>query len=146
MAEKNRFNGRFNDTAFAGDAISAEVGRLTVTATIVHDVDSHIDDDDTHNSDQGVTGCTDAQQQKLLAARRAWHAGEWFYCGVVLSVWCRGIELGDSAASLWGVESNYPDATNGNDYLTEVANELFDEAVAFGNDCLKVLASAYAEN
>ena len=57
----------------------------------------------------------------------AWKNDEWFYCGIILSVKIEDVELTDHAASLWGIEANYPDSEN--KYLTEVANELLGEAV-----------------
>ena len=47
--------------------------------------------------------------------------------GIVLSVSLEGVTLDDHAASLWGVEANYPGSDNA--YLTEVANELLPEAL-----------------
>jgi len=58
----------------------------------------------------------------------AWKNDEWYYCGVILSVALEGITLDRFAASLWGIEANYPDSDNA--YLTEVANELLPEAIA----------------
>jgi hypothetical protein len=55
-----------------------------------------------------------------------WKNDEWFYCGVVLSVSLKGIELDHHAASLWGIECNYGDD---NAYLSEVAQELEAEAL-----------------
>jgi hypothetical protein len=57
----------------------------------------------------------------------AWRKDEWFYCGIVLSVSLEGVILGDHAASLWGIEANYPDSDNA--YLSEVANDLLAEAI-----------------
>lgn len=54
---------------------------------------------------------------------RRWCADAWCYVGVVLSVSWRGILLEEHAASLWGIESDC------GDYLTDVANELADEAL-----------------
>jgi len=53
---------------------------------------------------------------------------DWCYVGVVISVSRNDVLLDDHAASLWGVECNYPGSDNG--YLTEVANELIPEALA----------------
>ena len=39
-----------------------------------------------------------------------------------------GLTLDKFAASLWGIEANYPDSDNA--YLSEVANELLSEALA----------------
>jgi len=49
-------------------------------------------------------------------------------CGVILSVAIDGLTLDDHAASLWGIEANYPDSDNA--YLSEAANELLSEAIA----------------
>ena len=57
----------------------------------------------------------------------AWKNDEWYYCGVILSVSIDGLTLDRFAASLWGIEANYPDSDNA--YLTEVANELVPEAL-----------------
>jgi hypothetical protein len=56
-----------------------------------------------------------------------WRNDEWFYVGVVLSVSRNSVELSDHAASLWGIECNFSEA--GNAYLSEVAQELEDEAL-----------------
>ena len=83
----------------AGDTITLEVEGFTLTARIECDHDSNIDDDDSHNIDQEVTGCDDDQQATLIAAREAWDNDEWFYCGVVVAVSKAGIEL-DTHASV----------------------------------------------
>jgi hypothetical protein len=64
----------------------------------------------------------------------AWKNDDWFYGGVVLAVEKGGVTLDRCAASLWGIECNYPkhpDAASAQDdfpnsYLTEAANELLD--------------------
>ena len=56
----------------------------------------------------------------------AWLNDEWFYCGIILSVSIGETILTDHAASLWGIEANYPESNNS--YLTDVANELLPEA------------------
>jgi hypothetical protein len=59
---------------------------------------------------------------------RAWCNDEWWYVGVVISLWQTvddeeaPTELADHLASLWGIESD------SFDYLTETANELLSEA------------------
>lgn len=55
-----------------------------------------------------------------------WKNDEWFYCGVVLSVSIKGIELDHHAASLWGIDCNFG---ADNAYLSEVAQELEAEAL-----------------
>ena len=68
-----------------------------------------------------------------------WRKGEWFYCGIVLSVSLEVVQLASHAASLWGIEANYPGADNS--YLTEVANELLPEAVNMARETLTRLAA-----
>ena len=137
---ENRYEKSFDQYVCEGDTISAGVGKFTITARIVRDTDSHIDDDDTHNIDQTVTGCNDDQQANLVAARKAWFNDEWFYCGVVLSVSLDDILLDDIAASLWGIEANYP--CSDNSYLTEVANELLDDALTVAENERKRILKA----
>ena len=121
------FTEKFDRYVCIGDTITCEAEGFTFTARIEHDPDYHIDDDDCYNTDQEVTGCNEAQQAKLLEARQAWFDDEWFYCGIVISVSRNGVELDDHAASLWGIECNYPGSDNS--YLQTVANELLEEAI-----------------
>ncbi len=135
----NRFDSKFKSYACHGDEITATINGFDVAAYIVHDQFSHIDDDDCHNPDQSITGCSDKQQKNLLEARQAWLNNEWFYCGVVLEVSKNGVTLDDHAASLWAIECNYPGSNNS--YLTEVANELLDEAIEVGQSTLNKLVA-----
>jgi len=131
-----------NSTNYAcrGESIEADVDGYTITATIEHDEDASIDDDDTHNTDQRVTGCDHKQQEDLPNARKAYHDGRWFYCGIVLSVRRRGVEVTEHAASLWGIECNYPGSDNS--YLTDVANELIEEAIETAKEYTLAILSA----
>ncbi len=126
-----KFTGEFDKYVCVNDTLSVTIGPFDVIARIEFDEDSKIDDDDCHNTDQSVTGCDDEQFEKLMANRKAWQNDEWFYCGIVLSVWRNGVELNDCAASLWGIECNYP--TGDNSYLTEVVNQLLPDAIAEGH-------------
>jgi hypothetical protein len=72
----------------------------------------------------------------------AWKAGDWFYCGIVLSVAFEDVVLNASACSLWGIEANYPGSDNA--YLTEVANELLPEALAAARETLSRLKDGRA--
>lgn len=121
-----------------GDTIETILDGITYTARIERDQCATLDDDDCHNIDQSVTGCNDEQQEKLLKARTAWFGMEWWYCGVVISASKDGIEINDHAASLWGIEANYPDSDNA--YLLDVANELLPEAVLQAKaDCSRII-------
>lgn len=135
-----RFEKGFDHYVCEGDRITCEADGFTVTARIERDYGYHIDDDDCHNPDQKVTGCNDKQFRQLLRARQEWFDDEWFYGGVVLEVSRNGVTLDNHAASLWGIECNYPytgDPKDPNAYLLEVANELLPEALERGR---KVLA------
>ena len=81
-------------------------------------------------------------QARAEAVMEAWRKDEWFYCGIVLSVAFEGIELESHAASLWGIEANYPDSDNA--YLTDVANELLPEALEAGRAILARLTASAA--
>ena len=121
------FTTPFDSYACPGETITGTLAGYDLTARIERDDDYKIDDDDCHNPDQSVTGCDNDQQEKLLAARRAWFDDEWIYCGIVVSVSRNGVLIDNHAASLWGIECNYPGG--GNAYLLDIANELADEAV-----------------
>lgn len=131
------FTDKFNSYVCTGDSIACSVDGFTVTARVQHDNDYQIDDDDMHNIDQEVTGCNEEQQEKLLAARKAWFNDEWFYCGIVLKVEKNGITLEDYAGSLWGMEANYPDSNNS--HLFEAANEMLPEALEAGKKAIQGL-------
>jgi hypothetical protein len=123
---ENAYTEKFGAFVCDGDTIETTAKEIKYVARIVHDQDSHIDDDDIHNVNQEVTGCNDEQQAKLLEARAAWFKDEWFYCGVVISASKAGISIDRHAASLWSIDANYPGSDNS--YLTDVANELLEEA------------------
>jgi hypothetical protein len=55
-----------------------------------------------------------------------WKNDEWWFGGVVVSVWRNGHLIEDHAASLWGIECNFGED---NDYLSEVAQQLQAEAL-----------------
>ncbi|WP_424341655.1 hypothetical protein [Henriciella sp.] len=147
------FTQHFNTYACEGDTISCEAEGFTITAQIV--ADDSPDAPDQRQDGFWPSLCKDAPgfigpgngfrqrfaeaQVKAEAVMEAWRKSEWFYCGIVLSVERDGIELDRHAASLWGVDCNYPDTDNS--YLTTVANELLAEAL----DAAKAAASRLAE-
>ena len=57
---------------------------------------------------------------------KQWKNDDWFFCGIVLSVYKAGICLSNNAASLWGIECNL---CGNNSYLAEVVQELQEEAL-----------------
>lgn len=115
----------FNGYVSAGDCYEFEVGVFKVTAWLEDDYDSDIDDDDSHNVDQSVTGCDDNQQRALLAAREAYANAEWSYFTICLKVELDDIEL--SREYLGGVEGNYPGSDNS--YLNAQVREMTPEAI-----------------
>jgi len=135
------FTKGFDSYVCEGDTIECEVDGFTVQATVERDIDYGIDDDDSHNEDQSVTGCNDEQQAKLIEAREAWFDNEWFYCGIVLRVLRNGVELDDHAASLWAIDCNYPGSDNS--YLLQVANELLPEALNSAKAIMEKLVAGY---
>ncbi|MEP0314223.1 MAG: hypothetical protein ABJL57_18525 [Hyphomonas sp.] len=135
------FTEHFDAYACEGDAISCEAEGFTLTARIVADDCPDAPDQrqdgfwpSLYKDAPGFIGPGNGFRQRFAKAQakaeavmEAWRKGEWFYCGIVLCVTRDGIELDDHAASLWGVECNYPGADNS--YLTSVANELLPEAL-----------------
>ena len=136
------FTEKFDSYVCIGDTIKCEVEGFTLVARIEHDPDTRIDDGDCHNIDQEVTGCNAAQQKKLIEAREAHLDDHWFYCGVVISVTRNGVDISEHAASLWGIECNYPGSNNA--YLSEVAIELIDDALICARDSLNAMQAALA--
>ena len=153
----NQFKKSFDSYACEGDTITAEKDGYIITAKIVRDdcADRPDERDDgfwpSRNKDDAgycYPHLFAEQQAHAEKVMKAWRNDEWFYCGIVLSVskpvsikGCvqHEVAISDHAASLWGIECNYPDSKN--EYLTEVANELLDEALAFAGECLKQIAA-----
>lgn len=74
---------------------------------------------------------------------KGWCEDKWFYVGVAVTVTDtkHGILLtGECDHSGFGIESNRPD------YLTEVANELFDEAVKDAEEKIKSLLEEFLDD
>ena len=135
------FSQRFDEFVCEGDSITCEVDGYTITARIIHDETPDAPDErqdgfwpSLYPNDAGFIGAGngwrdrfDKAQAKAERVMTAWKNDEWYYCGVILSVAIDGITLDDHAASLWGIEANYPDSDNA--YLSEVAGELLPEAL-----------------
>lgn len=135
------FTERFNSFVCEGDSIACETGSFRIVAHIVRD--DCRDAPDKRQDGFWPSLIKDAPgfigpgrnfrdryakaKAEAEAVMEAWRKDEWFYCGIVLSVFVGEIALAPHAASLWGVEANYPGSDNS--YLTEVANELLPEAI-----------------
>jgi hypothetical protein len=101
---------QFDNYVCDGDTIKWTHEGFDFVAHVVYDTDTKPTDCDCYDE-------PDIQR---------WKDDEWFYCGVVLSVSLKGVELDANAASLWGIDCNFGDD---NSYLAEVAQELESEAL-----------------
>lgn len=148
------FTGKFEHFACEGDAITCEIDRFEITARILRDDCPDAPDErqdgfwpSEYIGDPGFIRPGPNWRHRLAEARAkaeaimaAWREDEWLFCGIVLSVSREGVTLCDCAASLWGVEANYPGADNS--YLAVVANELLPEALAEARTTLARLCGA----
>ena len=147
------FKTSFSSFVCLGDVITCEVGPFTVLAQVVPDDCPDAPDQrqdgfwpSLYKDAPGFIGPGPNHRQRFAEAQakaeaimEGWRKGDWFYCGIVLSVSLEGVMLTSHAASLWGIEANYPETDNS--YLTGVANELLPEAVAAARDTLARLAA-----
>lgn len=148
------FTEHFDAYACEGDAISCEAKGFIVTARIV--ADDCLDAPDQrqdgfwpslYKDAPGFIGPGNGFRARFAKARaeaeaimESWRKGDWFYCGVVLSISLEGVTLAEHGASLWGVEANYPGSDN--THLTEVAEELLLEALGTARAVLARLRAA----
>ena len=106
---------QFDRYACIGDSITWQKDGFDITATLEADTESHVSDSDCYSP-------------KQIAA---WKNDDWFFVGVVLSVSRNGIEILEHAASLWGIDCNFPSRRKiPNWYLSDVAQELESDALA----------------
>lgn len=119
----NSFGSSFQSHVCYGDTITATIDGFDITARVIPDE------------------CTSPREYDCYddAQIKAWREGEWWFCGIVLSVSKNDVVLDHYAASLWGIEANFP--LSDNSYLTEVANELLDEALKSGQELVEKLCS-----
>ncbi|WP_273187341.1 hypothetical protein [Hyphomonas adhaerens] len=152
------FRERFDRYVCEGDSIACEIDGFRVTARIVRDDCPERPDQrqdgfwpSLYINDPGFIGPGNNFRERLAKAQAeaeavmdAWRKGEWFYCGIVLTIECEGVELDSTQASLWSIEANYPGSDNA--YLSEVAGELLPNALAAGRAALtRLMASAPAQ-
>ena len=120
------FTKGFNQYVCVGDSITTEEAGMTIRARVVFDEDTRPNEYD--------EDCYTPEQIE------AWKNDAWFFCGVVLSVLVDGIEIDSHAASLWGVDCNFPGGDNS--YLLTVANELLPEAIEQARGRIEALKAA----
>ena len=152
------FRERFDRYVCEGDSIDCEIDGFRVTARIVRDDCPDAPDKrqdgfwpSLYINDPGFIGPGSNFRARLAKAHaeaeavmEAWRKDEWFYCGVVLTIECEGVELESHATSIWGMEANYPGSDNA--CLSEVAGELLPEALAAGRAALtRLMASEPAQ-
>lgn len=140
------FREKFKPYVCVGDSITLEHEGITYEATVHYDDTLDAPDQrqcgfwpSLNPDDAGFIGenKTQSDLKKATAEAQAiydaWKKGEWFYCGIVISAHVEiestseYVKLTDHAASLWGIECNYPDGKN--EYLSSIANELLGEAI-----------------
>lgn len=140
---------RFRDYVCAGDSIVTAHNGINYRATVEHDDDTTAPPDrqdgywpSLNPKSDGYIGDKSPStlrrhMKRAQATLDAWKNDEWFYCGIVISAFIVDddgdeIPLVDHAASLWGIECNYPELhkrRRRNEYLDECANDLLAEAV-----------------
>ncbi|HAY05799.1 MAG: hypothetical protein VR75_03710 [Hyphomonadaceae bacterium BRH_c29] len=148
-----RFTERFRPFVCPGDVISCEAGPFTVLAQVVADDCPDAPDQrqdgfwpSLYIDAPGFIGPGNNFRQRFAEAQAkaeavmdGWRKGDWFYCGIVLSVSLEGVDLARTGAALFGIEANYPGTDNS--YLTDVANELLPESMAVARETLVRLAA-----
>jgi len=102
---------RFSKYPHPGDSITWRNGGFTLTARIKLD-------------DVTKPGEFDCYSEEDI---KRWESDEWYYVGIVVSAAYGGWLLEDPVASLWGLECGL--AEDSGDYLSEIAAELFTEAL-----------------
>lgn len=102
----------FDSFAIVGDTRSIDIGPFTIRATIAADYDTRPTDFDCYEKE----------------AIKAWNNDEWSFVGIVLSVWIDDVCLDKHAASIWGVDCNYPNSDNR--HISEIADDCLPEAIA----------------
>ena len=117
---------KFDDYVIIGDFVeytpeNNNPSGFTIRATISEDFDSKPSDYDCYSEEE----------------IKQWKNDDWFFCGVILSVHKSGICLSHNATSLWGIECNFPGASNA--YLSDIVEELESEALQEGESVLKKL-------
>ena len=107
---------KFNDYIIIGDFVEYTPTEnnprgFVIRATISEDCDTTPFDYDCYTEEQ----------------IKQWKNDDWFFCGIVLSVYKAGVCVSDHAASLWGIECNFTNASNSR--ISDIVEELETEAL-----------------
>lgn len=93
-----------------------------------------------HSTDQPGKVAAEAAEADFKFLK-SWCDDRWHYVGVAVTVEKNDIRLtGEYEHALWGIECNL--SSDGNDYLTEVANELLPEAIESARKAIASLTEA----
>lgn len=136
-----------------GDAISCEVDGLVFTARVHPDDCPDAPDQrqdgfwpSLYKDAPGFIGPGNDFRARFVQAQaeaeaimESWRRGDWFYCGIIVLAAANGVEIAPHAASLWGIEANYPGSDNTS--LSDIANELLPDAVIEAQALLARLAA-----
>ena len=114
---------KFDKRPLPGDSIVWRNGGFTLTARVEFD-------------DVTEPGEFDGYSEEDI---KRWEADEWCYVGIVVSAEYGGWLLDDTAASLWGLECGLADDSG--DYLSDVAAELFAEALQVAKVKLRTITN-----
>lgn len=117
---------KFDLFVCAGDRRTVDVGPFTIAAVVHHDPDMRPTDFDCY-SPKDID---------------AWNRGEWSFVGIVLSAFVGDVCVAEYAASLWGIDCNYPGSDN--DYLSGCADDLLSEALDAARIASQKVAAAIA--
>jgi hypothetical protein len=117
---------KFDSFVCSGDRRTVNVGPFTVAAVIHYDTETRPTDFDCYLPEQV----------------EAWNRDEWAFVGVVLSVFVDDVCIVEHAASLWGIDCNFPGSDN--DYISECADDLLPEAIAEAEKASRKIAAAIA--
>lgn len=118
---------KFDKYVCVGDCVEKEFHGLTLRAELLHDEFVTPDEYDCYTDEQIAD----------------WKRGEWFFGGLVISLWCDDIEIESHLSSLWGLYCNIVDDHS---YLDEVAEELFGEAESEAMKVVSKLANKLSES
>ena len=116
-----KFDFSFDSYVCEGDYLQTEIDGITFLAMLERDEYSHVNDFECYSDH----------------ARKAWFNNEWFYCTIYIGVRKNGTLIDSHVVSLSGIEANYPESDNA--HLTEVADELLNEAIPIAKEELKRL-------